>query len=275
MEGKTVIITGAGSGIGRVSALALARKGATVVLNARTEERLKPVQDEITKAGGKAEILPADLSSMQSVRDAVAKFRATHDRLDVLLNNAGQWAGRRDVTPDGFERTWAVNALAPFLLARLLIEPLRAAKGRVINVASEEHTLGFINWGDIHYERGFNAAFSYRQSKLALVMQTLTLAEREPGITANALHPGIVGTNLFRNFPAFIRFWINLLMRSPESGAQPQIGMATEPAWDAVSGKYYVRFKPGSTHGAAQTPELRRRLWELLESQTGGPWPTS
>src|SRR5690606_26590015 len=129
MEGKTVIVTGAGSGIGRISALALAKKGANVVLIARSEDRLKQVSDEIAKASGKSENLPIDLSSMQAIRDAVAKFRETHDKLDVLLNNAGLWCGKREETNEGNELTWAVNAMAPFLLTQLLLEPLRAAKG--------------------------------------------------------------------------------------------------------------------------------------------------
>ncbi|MCB9893418.1 MAG: SDR family NAD(P)-dependent oxidoreductase [Planctomycetes bacterium] len=268
MEGRTVIVTGAGSGIGKVSAMALAKKGASVVLVARNEDRVKPVHDAIAKDGGKSEILPIDLSSKQAIREGVAKFRETHDKLDVLLNNAGLWLGKREATPDGLERTWMVNALAPFMLTRLLIEPLRAAKGRVINVASEEHTHGFINWADLQHEHHFDPALAYRQSKLALVMQTFTLAERESGgVTANCLHPGIVGTNLFRNFPGFIRFWINLLMLSPEKGAQPQVRMASEPSWDAITGKYYVRFKEGRAHGIAQSAAHRERLWGVLEQQ--------
>ncbi|MCA8915056.1 MAG: SDR family NAD(P)-dependent oxidoreductase [Planctomycetes bacterium] len=270
MDGKTVIVTGAGSGIGKVSALELAKKGALVVLVARSEDRIKPVHDAIAKAGGKSEILPVDLSSKQAIRDGAAKFLETHDKLDVLLNNAGLWVGKREVTADGLERTWAVNALAPFMLTQLMLEPLRAAKGRVINVASEEHTHGFMNWDDIQYENQFDPALAYRQSKLALVMQTLTLAEREAGvITANCLHPGIIGTNLFRNFPGFIRFWINLLMLSPEKGAQPQIRMASEVAWGDITGKYYVRFKEGRPHGSAQTASQRERLWKLLDQQAG------
>ena len=256
MEGKTVIVTGAGSGIGRISALALAKQGANVVLVARSADRLKHVSDEIAKANGKSENLPIE----------------THDKLDVLLNNAGLWCGKRQETSEGFELTWAVNTLAPFLLTQLLLGPLRAAKGRVINVASEEHTHGYINWDDVQYTKDFDAALAYRQSKLALVMQTITLAERESNaITANCLHPGVIGTNLFRNFPAFIRFWINLLMLSPEKGAQPQIRMASEPAWGDITGKYYVRFKQGRAHGTAQTETQRARLWKLLEQQVSQP----
>src|SRR5690606_25490806 len=149
MDGQTVIITGAAAGIGRALALELARRGAHVVVSARTDAAAAPVLDEITRAGGKAESLPMDVASPDSIRAAVTRFLDSHGKLDVLVNNAGVWAGKRTVTPEGFETTWSVNVLAPFRLAQLLDGALKAGTGKVINLSSVQHYKGDIHWDDL------------------------------------------------------------------------------------------------------------------------------
>jgi NAD(P)-dependent dehydrogenase (short-subunit alcohol dehydrogenase family) len=267
LKDKVIIVTGAATGIGRYAALGLARQGAHVICVGRSTERLAPALEQIKSVGGSAEGAVADLSLMADVHKLAEQVGGAHPRIDALVNNAGVWLSRREVTPDGFEKTWAVNVLAPHLLAQLLLEPLRAANGRVVNVSSEEHLNGRIWWEDTQFESGFAARHAYRQSKLAITMLTAALAEREPGITANSLHPGIVGTELFRNFPAFIRFWIKLLMRTPESGAEPVIHLAADPGLKDVTGQFFVRGRRGRPHGLAMNEPSRARLWELVTRQ--------
>ncbi|MBK8207750.1 MAG: SDR family NAD(P)-dependent oxidoreductase [Planctomycetes bacterium] len=270
LKGKTVVMTGAGSGIGRVGAVALAKRGAHVVVVARSEDRCKPALDEIKAAGGSAEAVPMDMALLASVREGAARIAASHGQLHALINNAGLWAEKQTITPEGHDETWAVNTLAPHLLTKALIEPLRAAKGRVVNVSSEEHLNGHIHWDDPNLKGAYSPRRAYRQSKLALTMLSITWAEREAGVvTANSLHPGIVGTNLFRNFPKFIQFWINLLMRSPADGAKPSVWLATEPKLEGVTGKFYSRFKERRPHGIALLKDSRDRLWDLVEKIVG------
>lgn len=270
LQGKVVLVTGAGAGIGRETVRALARKGAHVLAAARSTARVQPLLDELAREGHSAEALVVDLASLKSIRAAAGLVAAKHPRLHALVNNAGVWSGRRETTGDGFEHTWAVNVLAPFLLTELLLEPLRSGKGRVVNVSSREHEAGRMNWDDLQYEKGFGARKAYQQSKLALTMLTNELARREEGrLVANSLHPGVIATELFRNFPGFIRFWINLLMRSPEDGAQPQIKLASAPEFETVSGRYFRRFKEAPAHKLAQDKAAMQRLWDICREHTG------
>lgn len=267
MKDKVVVITGAGSGIGRHCARNLAQQGATLVLHARSIERVQPVVDEIKQLGGKAEAVCFDLASKAAVLKGAGEIAARFPAIHALINNAGLWLGKaRRTTPDGLEETWAVNTLAPHLMTRTLLPNLKAAgEARVVNVASNEHRFGNMNWDDTQFEKGWAARHTYRQSKLALVMLTNELARREPGIRANSLHPGIGGTPLFRNYPRFIQFWINLLMRTPEACAQPvaKLAEATE------TGKFFDRFKAKPPHKTAQDAEACKRVWDIVEKQAG------
>ena len=269
LEGKVFVVTGAASGIGFATAEGLAREKALVVCVGRSEERQADVVARVNELGGKAEAVAGDLSLMADVRRVANEISTRHARIDALINNAGIWQAKREATSEGFEKTWAVNVLAPHLLSQMLLEPLRAARGRVVNLSSEEHTNGRIWWEDTQFEQGFSARHAYRQSKLAITMLTFALAARERDITANCLHPGIAGTRLFRNFPAFIRFWINLLMRKPAAAAGPVIRLATDPALADVSGRFFNRYKEHRAHGIALHPHLCTRLFELVQNQLG------
>ncbi|MCF6227061.1 MAG: SDR family oxidoreductase [Planctomycetes bacterium] len=270
MKNKTVLVTGAGGGIGAVTATTLAARGAHVIVHGRSLERVASTLDEIKKAGGSAEGLAMDLASMQSIRDGAAKVRENHDKLDVLINNAGTWPKRRIETVDGLEQMWAVNVLAPILLSHELLEPLKAAsKGRVLNVASAYHYLGKINWTDLQFEKRYRYRPVYAQSKLALVMLTFEFARRfaESGVTFNCLHPGTIASQLFRDWPKIIRWSIDLVMRSTKDGAAPQIMLATGHEFEEVSGVYFQRFKRKAAKKPARNNDLCSKLWDIVATQ--------
>jgi NAD(P)-dependent dehydrogenase (short-subunit alcohol dehydrogenase family) len=266
MKGKTVLITGAPGGIGRCIALALAAKGAHIIAHARSEEKAAPLLEEIRKAGGSAESICFNLDSIKSVREAARVMREKHAKLDVLINNAAIWASKRDVTHEGFERTWAVNVLAPYVLTEELIEPLKAARGRVVNLSSNEHYLGRFIWDDLQLEKGFKGRYAYRRSKLALTMLTNELAARESAITANSLHPGVSGTGLFRSFPKFIQFWTWLLMRTPEGCAAPVIRLASADDVEGTTGQFFRRFNIRNPHRLARDAAACTRLRDIVAS---------
>lgn len=269
MEDKIIIITGAGAGIGKATALELARRGARVVVGARSDASAQPVVDAITKAGGKAEALTMDLSSGESIKSGVARFLESHDRVDVLINNAGVWAGERKLTPEEFEITWSVNVLAPFRLTQMLSSALRKGEGRVINLSSSQHYKGDIHWDDLQLEANYNAQRAYAQSKLAVTMLSIEHAARDESLKVNAAHPGVAGTDLFRNFPGFIRFWIKLLMSTPEKCARPAVMLASDPACSEVTGKFFYKLSQRKPHPLAKDAEARKRLWELVAEQAG------
>src|SRR5438477_6319532 len=199
MQGKTCMVTGANSGIGKATALALAQMGATVVMVCRNRARGEQARSEIiTKSRNNAvDLLQADLSSQQSIRQLVENFRHHYPHLHVLINNAGaSFPGRRE-TVDGLEMTLAVNYLAPFLLTHLLLNVLKAnAPARIVNVSSNSHEAGYIKLDDLQAEH-YRSMRVYGQSKLAVVLFTYELSRRlqGTGVTANCLHPGFVATN--------------------------------------------------------------------------------
>ena len=273
MHGKVCVVTGASSGIGRVTAFGLAARGAEVVLICRNEERGVPVLEEIERRGGSATLLTADLSSQQQVREAAAAFRARFDRLDVLINNAGiaGW-GTRLVTEDGLEATFAVNHLAPFLLTNLLLDTLKAsAPSRVVTVSSAAHKSFSLDLEDLQGERRYSGFGAYGRSKLANILFTQELSRRleGTGVTANCLHPGVVATGIFRNVPGWIRFILTSpLVLSPERGADTMIYLATAPELAGVSGEYFVKRKPARSSRASHDAETARRLWWASEVLT-------
>lgn len=267
LKDKVVVVTGAGSGIGRIAARDLARAGARVIAVARTEQRLQPLAEEVKAQGGTLEAVACDMSLLSDVRACAQKVGALGP-VHALVNNAGIWADMQRVTPEGHDETLAVNALSPHLLARLLLPQLRAAGGRVVNVSSEEHLNGDIHWHDLSLKDVYSPRRAYRQSKLILTMLSITLAEREREVQVNSLHPGIIGTQLFRNFPRFIQFWINLLMRKPQDGADVLTWHVKSPELAGVTGKFYSRYKERRPHGLALVKESRERLWDIVEGMT-------
>ena len=263
------LVTGATSGIGKATAMGLAQRGATVVLVGRDREKGEAVQREVkTKSGNEAvDLLLADLSSQESVRQLAENFLQRYTQLHVLINNAGMTSLRRRETVDGLEMTFAVNQLAPFLLTNVLLDVIKAsAPSRIINVSSDAHEAGHINMDDLQSEKKYMRA--YGQSKLALVLFTYELARRMQGtdVTANCLHPGFVATNFGQNGTGPIgRGVMNVISRfgmSPEEGAKTSIFLATSPEVKGVTGKYFVKCIPKRSAPITYDVTLQGQLWE-------------
>ena len=270
MPGRIVLITGATSGIGLEAARMLARMGARVVLGVRDRARGAAVSLEISRRGGAAEVLPLDLAAFASTREAAARFSASHEKLDVLVNNAGTAVARRELTADGHERTWQTNFLSQFLLTRLLLPVLRRAeRPRIVNVGSDAHRTGRLDWNDLELAKRFGGYRAYANTKLALALFTRELARREPGIAVNVVHPGAVATSIWRPLPAPARWLIAALLRSAESGAAPVVRLASDPAFETTTGLYFSRFQEARLAPPARNDEDAARLWKIAEEATG------
>src|SRR5215211_1752507 len=247
LSGKNCLITGATSGIGEVTARRLAGMGAAVTIVGRSAERAASTAARIKAAtGATVEILIADLTSQTEVRRLADAFLARHDRLDVLINNAGALFTRRRESVDGIEVTWALNHMSYFLLTNLLLGALRAAApSRIVNVASDAHHGAHINFDDPQLKTNYSGWRAYGQSKLANILFTVELARRldGTGVTANVLHPGFVASNFGKNNGGLFGILIGLAQRvaaiGPESGAETTIYLASSPEVAGVSGRYF------------------------------------
>ncbi|MDP8952995.1 MAG: SDR family oxidoreductase [Actinomycetota bacterium] len=277
MDGRVVLITGGTSGIGKAAATALANMGAEVVITGRNKEKGEGVVEEIRRESGNDEVsfLSADLAVQAEVRRLAEEFEASHDRLDVLVNNAGLILSERTETPDGIETTLAVNHLAPFLLTNLLLDLLkRSAPSRIITVASDAERFGKMDLDDLQSEKRYGAFRVYGKSKLANVMFTYELAERleGTGVTANCLHPGSVNTGFGGNDRGFTTLLFRAFkpfMRSPEQGADTIVYLAASPDIEGMNGRYLSDRKVTSSSKESYDEELRKKLWEASEELTG------
>lgn len=276
MHGRLCLITGATSGIGRATALALAGMGAELVLLARDREKAEATAADARAAGAPAvDLLIADLGVQREVRRAAAEFLASGRPLHVLINNAGVVNLQRTLTADGLEATFAVNHLAYFLFTTLLLERLRAsAPARIVNVSSEAHRFAPLDFDDLQNERRYRTMRVYGQSKLANILFTTELARRleGSGVTANSLHPGAVATRLGTNNGAWARVLIRLLrpfFRSPDDGAATSIHLATAAELASVSGRYFANRREKTPSAAARDGEAARRLWAVSEALCG------
>ncbi len=261
LEGKTCIVTGANSGMGRETALALAQMNATVVMVCRNKRKGEAARREISKKSGNdsVDLLLCDLSSLAEVRGLAAEVRNRYGKLHVLVNNAGVFSlsGR---TADGFETTFAVNYLAPFLLTNLLLELLKSsAPSRVVNVSSVTHFGGHIDLAAIEKKETPSGWGAYSTSKLALVMFTYELARRlrGTGVTANCLHPGGVATGIWRVPPALVRPFL----KSAKDGAQTAIFLASSPEVEKVTGEYFDDKSAKKSSDESYDEEKARLLW--------------
>jgi NAD(P)-dependent dehydrogenase (short-subunit alcohol dehydrogenase family) len=277
MRGRVCVITGANRGIGRATALGLARRGATVVMLCRDPERGERAQDDVRRESGNPDVslVVCDLASLASVRAAATVVAARHPAVHVLVNNAGVNVARRAESADGVELTFAVNHLGPFLLTNLLVPLLEAgAPSRVVNVTSTFERFGRIRFDDLQSARRYGAVRAYNQSKLATVLFTYELAERlaGTGVTANCVHPGLVATDLMRDWPRWLRALYEPFLLTPEHGARAVIHVATAPELEGVTGKYFHRARETRSSRRSYDVEARRRLWRVSEELTGAVW---
>jgi NAD(P)-dependent dehydrogenase (short-subunit alcohol dehydrogenase family) len=276
IKGKTCLITGATQGIGLASAIGIARAGAQTVMVARSPERGAAAVEMVKAKSGNPEVslLIADLSSQESIRKLAAEFKAKHDRLHVLLNNAGGVFVKRSLTVDGIEMTFAVNHLAYFLLTELLLDLIRAsAPARIIDVSSAAHGGGHIDFDDLQHEKRWAYFKAYADSKLANILFTRELARRleGTGVTVNCLHPGVVTTGFGKNNPGLPRALITIagpFMLSPEKGARTSVYLATSPEVEGVTGKYFDKCKVVSSNKQSYDTGVAARLWDISEKLT-------
>ena len=274
MTGKVCVVTGANAGIGMETARGLAEMGATVVMACRDRDRGEAAQREIKQSTGNdaVELMVCDLASQASMRQFAADFKQRHDRLDVLVNNAGVLLRERSLNEDGIESTFAVNHLGYFLVTNLLLDVLKkSSPSRIVNVSSTAHKYGKLDIGGWVAGRDYSAFGAYSNSKLANVLFTYELARRlqGTGVTANCLHPGGVGTNLFRGLPGFLQTLIKLVTIGPERGARTSIYLASSPEVEGITGKYFVRRRQQKSSETSRNEEAARRLWEVSEELTG------
>ncbi len=279
MDGKVVLITGATNGIGKVTALELAKKGATVVIVGRSPAKTQATVDEIKQASGNPSVssLVADLSSMVEVRKLADEFLQQNSRLDVLINNAGAYFSTRQVSVDGYEMTFALNHLSYFLLTNLLLDLLKAsAPSRIVNVASDAHNGAKLNFDDLQNTKSYGGmGFSvYGQSKLENILFTYELARRLVGanVTVNAVHPGGVATGFGMNNGGVMKLAMKVFHRfalTPEQGADTIIYLASSPDVVGITGKYWEKRKAINSSAVSYDEADQKRLWEISAQMVG------
>jgi NAD(P)-dependent dehydrogenase (short-subunit alcohol dehydrogenase family) len=264
-EGRTCLVTGANTGIGKATALELARRGARVVVAGRSETRTVPVVEEIRSSGGDARFLHLDLSSLAAAKAAADEFLSWGEPLHVLVNNAGV-VRQRKVTEDGFEHTFGVNYLGHYLFTRLLLPVLESSTpSRVVNVSSEMHRpITSIDWDALHRRGSWIGIHEYRVSKLGNVLFSKELARRFDDVEAVSLHPGLVATDIMRNAPSWIQRLSHRNALTPEEGARTTVHCATTP--HLIDGGYCVNERLREPGSGALDGRLAEELWIRSES---------
>src|SRR5438132_3342060 len=278
MVGRTVLVTGASGGIGKATAVGLARLGARVGITGRDTARAEAAAADIRAASNNAAVdaFAADLSSQAEVRRVASEVLGRYPRLDVLVNNVGGVWAHRHVTADGLEHTFALNHLAPFLLTNLLLDRLKAsAPARVITVSSGAHTAGRLDFDDLQGEQKYSGQRAYNASKLANVMFAYELARRlqGSGVTANVLHPGVVRTSFGAEdqaaFFTILSPLIRPFLKTTAQGAATSIYLASSPQVEGVTGQYFADGKPKQSSKSSYDTGVARRLWKVSVDLVG------
>jgi len=274
MEGKICIITGANSGIGKATAIGLAKMDATIVMMSRNKERGEEAQKEIIELASnkKVDLILCDLSSQESIRKFVSEFKSKYQKLHVLINNAGVMLSKRLVSVDGFEMNFAVNYLAPFLLTNLLLDVLKkSSPSRIINVSSAAHRMAKMDFDDLQSEKKKYRLFKiYGASKLALMLFSYELSRKLEGtsVTVNSFHPGVVNTNLGQDQSSFSKGFAKLFFKKPEKGAETSIYLASSQEVEGITGKYFAKKQQKQSSKESYNEDYAKRLWELSTEMT-------
>jgi len=271
------LVTGASAGLGKAITTGLARQGATVVMVSRNRQKGEETLSEIAGVTGNPslDLLVADLSSQQAIRQLAQEFQQRYSRLHILVNNAGAHMQQRQLSVDGIEMNLAINHLSAFLLTNLLVDTMRAsAPARIVNVASNAMTRS-VNLDDLQSEQTFVPFAVYGQAKLAMALCTYALARRltGTGVTVNALHPGLTATNIVDAVaPPIARPFLGIIKRflqTPEQGAQTALYLATSPEVEGVTGQYFVRSKQGRSVPNSYDEALQERVWTMSADLVG------
>ena len=277
MVGKVCLVTGATSGIGKAAATALAAQGAEVVIAGRNQRKAAETVSWIKAETGNdaVQYLLADFSDLDQVRELAKAFKRQTARVDVLVNNAGAFFNRRRGAPNGIEMTFHVNNLAPFLLTNQLLETLQASESaRIVNVSSDGHRYGTMDFENLGFGRGYSGMKAYARSKLANVLFTHELARRLDGgqTTVNALHPGHVATDMYKTgFPLIgsaLKWVMGFFALTPQQGAETTVYLASSPEVEGISGKYYAKREAVQSSPLSYDREVAQRLWEVSEELT-------
>jgi NAD(P)-dependent dehydrogenase (short-subunit alcohol dehydrogenase family) len=271
---KTILITGTTSGIGKVTALELARAGHQIVMANRNREKSEALKAQISAetGNGNIDVLDLDLASLDSVRECAQAYRQNYERLDILINNAGLTSTGEVITQDGFELQFAVNALAQFLFTLELLPALESSSpSQVIFVTSMMHKFGKLNPGSFKGWDKYSAGASYNQSKLVMMLLAKELAERfaEKNIAVNTLHPGAVNTGILDNYSKFAQFFLRKLFIAPEKGARTSLYLAGLDAANMPTGKYFVSEKEAASHKLVDDSAARADLWQTCNDFLG------
>jgi NAD(P)-dependent dehydrogenase (short-subunit alcohol dehydrogenase family) len=267
MEPKNVLITGGNSGIGKATAIGIAKTGAHIIIACRNKERGTQAVEEIKKASGNnnVDLLLMDLASQASVRKAAEEFKSKYTKLHVLINNAAVFLNKREETEDGLEKTFATNYLGHFLLTHLLIDTIKAsAPSRIINVASMHNGIK-INFEDLQTTKNYSFMKAVGPTKLGMIMFTQSLAKKleGTGVTVNSLHPGLAKSNILNDLSPLVRFIFKMMSGSSEKCAETSIFLATSPTVEKVSGKYFEKKKEVKPGANATNPEHIKQLWDV------------
>ncbi|HYX39247.1 MAG TPA: SDR family oxidoreductase [Oligoflexus sp.] len=274
LKGKTALVTGANGGIGLATAQGLAAGGANVILGCRNLYKAEEARAIILQRHPEAEVdvMALDLANIMNIKSAAEVLKRRHPRLDILINNAGVMSLQRQETRDGFELTFGVNHLGTFALTQTLLPLVTAApQGRIVTLSSALHYRGHMHWEDLQYRaRPYKGWEAYNQSKLANVLMTKALARRlaSTNVRAFAVHPGVVATQLGRDYPSWLMKVAKVFMVTPEKGSRCTLFVATEPALDAQNGSYFEQSKAKNPAAAALSEEDQERLWKLSEQLT-------
>lgn len=287
LAGKTCLVTGANQGIGKETAVGLARLGATVVITARDRARGETALADIKRRGASdaVELLLVDFASLDSIRHFADEFQSRYTQLHVLVNNAGAYNARRTFTKDGFETTFGVNHLGYFLTTMLLLSTIKAsAPSRIVNVSAGAHTSASIDFDNLRGERSYHGWSAYAQSKLANILFTYELARRldGTGVTANCLHPGVVATGFGQNNSGIAGVLFGILhtlgrpfLLTPEKGARTSIYLASSPAVGGITGTYFANAREQKSSRVSYDADVARRLWDVSEALVASPAPRS
>ena len=272
MKGKIVLITGATSGLGKETARALARLGATIVMTTRDTQKGEQIKQELIAStqNKNIDVMLCDLSSFVSIRKFCAEFLQKYNALHILINNAGIWDFKRRASKDGIEETFAVNYLAPFLMTNLLLERLKeSAPSRIVNVASGLHS-GNIQFDDLELKKSFSGLKAYNHSKLAVILFTRLLAQKleGTGVIVNCANPGMTRTNLGHDAGVASRLVFKIMGKPPVKGAETAVYLASDPNL-TISGEYFEKKQVERINPESYDMDVANKLWDVSTKYVG------